>query len=274
MNTIEPDGIKGSKSALSSIQHICAEENYSNGKRNGLAEIWDKDFKSTYTYKEGVLNGISKLICIINEKELPCGETNYKNGVESGLSKSYGEGGKQTSIFINTGGISESEINVATKNLISDYDAIEGITWYKDLSVFVPNGTGTGIIAYLGKLKNNIKSDLISFRFKVKYKADSWLFIQSFIVAADDQIFENNYIEFKRDNNSRGITEWYDKQVLDDDLIMIKAIIKSKKAIIRFKGNNNYEDYTITTQEKNGLKNVLDAYELLGGVVIDGASIN
>ncbi|TAN70801.1 MAG: hypothetical protein EPN17_03955 [Methylobacter sp.] len=265
---IESDGLKGSKLNVQYEKPICIEENYSNGIRNGLTTTWSKDFKETYAYKEGKLNGTKKLFCIINSEEKICGETTYKDGVKSGLSKSYGEGQKQTSIFIYTGSISEDEIAVATKNLTSSYDAIEEITWYKDKSII--NHYGSGISAYLGK----VKGGLITFRFKLEYIADSWLFIDSFIVAADDQRFEYNHIEFKRYNNSSGITEWYDKQFLDEDLVMIKAILRSKQATIRFKGNNAYEDHIISRQEKERLEDVLVAYDLLGGVVIDDTSIN
>ena len=80
---------------------------------------------------------------------------------------------------------------------------------------------------------------------------------------ADEQRYEKDNSEFERDNNYSGIKEWYDNSAKDDDLIMIKAIVKSKNAIIRFKGSNTYEDYLITSQEKEALKDVLEAYEAL-----------
>ncbi|WP_161627154.1 hypothetical protein [Paenibacillus alvei] len=44
---------------------------------------------------------------------------------------------------------------------------------------------------------------------------------------------------------------------------MIRAIIKSKKTIIRHEGDTYYDDRTITKKEKAALQNVLDAYDAL-----------
>ncbi len=46
---------------------------------------------------------------------------------------------------------------------------------------------------------------------------------------------------------------------------MIKAIISSKQAIIRFEGKQYRNDKVITPIQKKALENVLDAYLALGG---------
>jgi len=49
---------------------------------------------------------------------------------------------------------------------------------------------------------------------------------------------------------------------------IIKAIINSKVAKIRFNGKQYYDDRIISQSEKKALQNVLLAYETLGGIII------
>jgi hypothetical protein len=46
---------------------------------------------------------------------------------------------------------------------------------------------------------------------------------------------------------------------------MVKAIISSKKTVIRHQGNDHYADRVITAKEKQGLQDVLDVFEAFGG---------
>jgi len=73
--------------------------------------------------------------------------------------------------------------------------------------------------------------------------------------------------QFERDHGSGSIWEWYDENVSVADMTMIKAIIKSKKATIRFIGNQYRRDHVISTQEKKSLQNTIDAFEALGGKI-------
>jgi hypothetical protein len=154
----------------------------------------------------------------------------------------------------------ETRIANATKRMSKKYDELEGITWYTDSSTHPYN---TNFHLYFGKKKPGTPW----LRLKIRYYADDWLFIESFFVVADGQRFEKPYAKFERDNGSGSIWEWYDENVSDTDMAMIRAIIKSKKATIRFTGNQYHKDHTISDQEKKSLQNVIDAFEALGGKV-------
>ncbi|OPY88765.1 MAG: hypothetical protein A4E71_00221 [Smithella sp. PtaU1.Bin162] len=145
-----------------------------------------------------------------------------------------------------------------TKKMSKKIDELEGITWYKDASTHAYH---TSVHLYFGK-KESASPWL---RLKIRYYDNRWLFIKSFFVVADGQRFEKPVAKFNRDNSGGSIWEWYDENVSDADLIMIKAIIKSKKATVRFIGDQYREDYTITEQEKRALQNVLDAFIAMGG---------
>ena len=60
------------------------------------------------------------------------------------------------------------------------------------------------------------------------------------------------------------VWETYDlTNVTSDDIAMLKKVANSKKAILRFESENNYYDYTIPSQDKKAIKQVLAAYDSL-----------
>ena len=193
------------------------------------------------------------------EKE--CSVINYKDGVASGITKNYKNEGDLWFVSINLGNTPENDISVATKKLFRDEDKIENHSWYKDYGFMLRDiqGKETGISAYMGRGKDNS----IVLRYKFQYKDKEWLFINSIIIAADNERFEKQNITSKTENNYSVIKEWYDILALDEDLKIMKAIINSKETTIRFKGNTAYSDYVVTTEEKAALKNVVEAYETL-----------
>jgi hypothetical protein len=154
----------------------------------------------------------------------------------------------------------EKRIASALQKMSKKTDKIEGIDWYRDKSSPIYTNMN-GFYIYIGD--REIKSWL---RLRIQYHADDWLFIESFIVVADGQRFDSGATEFKRDHDGT-IWEWYDENLSASDLQMIKAIIASKEAVIRFNGHNNYrKDVKITAAQKTALQNVLDAYAALGGI--------
>jgi hypothetical protein len=148
----------------------------------------------------------------------------------------------------------------ALRAMVKDTDKVEGIDWYRDKSSPQYNNQN-GFFLYIGK-----KAAGNPFlRLRVQYYADDWLFIESFIVVADGQRFDRVGTKFERDNASGDIWEWYDEAALAADVEMIRAVIASKDALIRFMGSQYHRDKPITAAQKAALGNVLSAYEALGG---------
>lgn len=100
-------------------------------------------------------------------------------------------------------------------------------------------------------------------RFKFNYIAKNWLFINKALVKADD--FKKNFedLSFERDHSSSTIWEWYDKPATEEDIQLIKNIIESDEAVVRFYGKQYYKDRNITLKQKQKLKNILWIYEIL-----------
>jgi hypothetical protein len=153
----------------------------------------------------------------------------------------------------------ERRIATALNKMSKRTDKIEGVDWYKDKSSPVYDNSN-GFFLYIGK-----RSDGAPWlRLRIQYHADRWLFIESFIVVADGQRFEQPVATFERDNDSM-IWEWYDEKVSESDMQMIKSIISSKDATIRLNGHQYHKDVKIKPNQKTALQNVLDAYSALGG---------
>lgn len=153
----------------------------------------------------------------------------------------------------------------ATSKMRKKYDDIEGITWYRD-KTSPRHSNYNGFYAYFGK--KNTGSPWL--RLVIQYAADDWLFIESYIIKVDGKTYnitEDEYGEIETDNGSGGIWEWLDRNVESDEFEIIKSVANGKDVKIRFNGKQYYKDKTITSKQKLALRNVLDAYEALGGTM-------
>jgi hypothetical protein len=151
----------------------------------------------------------------------------------------------------------------ATKKMNKKYDDVNEITWYRDKTS--PTYVNyNGFYSYIGQSSGS-KPWL---RLAIQYAADDWLFIESYIIKVDGRTYtisENSYGEIKKDNGSGGIWEWLDREVGSSEYEIIKAVANGKEVKIRFSGKDYHKDKIITQQQKTALKNILDAYEALGG---------
>ncbi len=141
---------------------------------------------------------------------------------------------------------------LALSKLSKRYDKFQDITWYTSASSPKYRNSNAFYI-YFG-MSDNSKLPL---RLVVQYESSDWLFIDSAQVNVDG---ENYSIagNWERDNNSR-IWEWIDEKLDDRDLV--ESIIKSKSATIRFDGTQYFDTRSISTSQKNALKDVLTAYD-------------
>ena len=151
----------------------------------------------------------------------------------------------------------------ATRKMRIKVDDMNDITWYYDRNS--PQYTNyNGFYAYIGTQKGS-KPWL---RLVIQYVADDWLFIDNYIIKVDEKTFkisEDGYGEIKTDNSGGEIWEWLDRKVGYSEYEIIKAVANGKNVKIRFNGKDYYKDKTISVSQKVALRNVLDAYEALGG---------
>lgn len=137
--------------------------------------------------------------------------------------------------------------------LFTKYDKFTNITWYH-----APNNiySSNNINLYIGK-KNNGEPWLV---LRIQYSGDTWLFVKSYILNVDDK---NHYItpkysEIKRDNDSSGVWEWYQKTY--PNIKLLQMIGNSKITELRYVGSDLVSDKIITKKEKQSIKTVLKGY--------------
>jgi hypothetical protein len=147
--------------------------------------------------------------------------------------------------------------STAIQKMRKKEDKIQGITWFMDKSTPDTNNRNN-VHLYIGQ-----KGTQVWLRWKLQYASDSWLFVKGYIVAADDKRFERR-ARFERDHYTT-IWEWHDTTAGPSDLEIVQAIIAAKEVTIRYVGDKYYGDRKVSPQEKQALKNVLEAYIALGG---------
>lgn len=126
--------------------------------------------------------------------------------------------------------------------------------WYADQRCFV--------LPYLG-----VQGDDVWLRLILNYTAYDWIFFEKVIIAADDQRFTESfsYWDVVRDNGGRKIWEYMDIDVGSYEIEMLWAIANSEKTVVRFEGDDYYDDFTVSASDKAAIRQMLTAYEALGG---------
>jgi hypothetical protein len=155
----------------------------------------------------------------------------------------------------------EARLKAAVSRMTTRHDKLEGVKWYRDRTSPDYNNRNAFFL-YFGE-----KSSSVWLRWRVQYFAEDWLFIQQFTVYADGVPYEYSGVDFERDHASGDIWEWYDASPTTRDLEMIRAVIASKEATVRFEGRQYRNDRTISAEQKRALQRVLDAFAAKGGSV-------
>lgn len=137
-------------------------------------------------------------------------------------------------------------------------DEFSGITWYTHQDEPRYSDTRPFLSLYLG-MKDGQKPIL---RFILNYTADSWLFVKNAQANIDGTIIDIPNAEWKRDNDSE-IWEWIDIVATDAIIDLSRKISNSKKTIIRFNGQQYYDNYNVTEKDKQVLRDGLVAFEAM-----------
>lgn len=137
-------------------------------------------------------------------------------------------------------------------------DDFNGITWYTHKNEPRYSDTRSYVSLYLGK-KEGEKPTL---RFVVNYTSDSWLFVKNAQANIDGTIVDIPNAEWHRDNDSE-IWEWIDVIASESIIDLSQQISESKKTIIRFNGQQYFDDYTVTASDKQVLHDGLIAFEAM-----------
>ena len=146
-------------------------------------------------------------------------------------------------------------------NLTTSVDEVNSITWYQHRSSPSLNESN-GLFAYIGKKGNDVW-----LRLKITYTADDWLFIKSYTFNIDGNNFPVtlNWGDTNRDNSGGRVWEWVDLMLDSQAYVLLEKIRDSKRTILRSAGKQYYKDRDISQQEKDAIKELLIAYQSMGG---------
>ncbi|WP_052362689.1 hypothetical protein [Falsirhodobacter sp. alg1] len=143
------------------------------------------------------------------------------------------------------------------RKLTREIDEFNGITFYKHPSEPRYADTRTYFLPYLAE-----KDGRVWMRFEAHYTSDSWLFVQSLSFNVDGEIRRFPSADWKRDHDSE-IWEWADVLVNDDLRELLVEIANSSQTIARFDGQQYYDDMTVRASDKQAIKDMLAAEDLL-----------
>lgn len=151
-------------------------------------------------------------------------------------------------------------IERAAHNMKSTKDEMSGVTWYSHRNS--PN-LGKYLSAYFGS-KNGSAANY-PLRVKFQYHSDSWLFVRSVTVRADDKVYELGRLNFERDNGSGSIWEWVDMRAPSQEVM--NHWMTAKRVVIRFEGDKYINDFTLPASQQAQLREVYWAWKSMGGKI-------
>lgn len=130
-------------------------------------------------------------------------------------------------------------------------------------------------IIFQGYLRGEIGST--TFKLIAGFNRSDWLFMEKIICNADGSVFELNFGPFDKKSKviiGGGIYEWAEIACFDEEYTHIEIdknpkmledltkLAKSKNALIKFEGNIQSMDYTLTEEQKNMLLNVIELHNI------------
>lgn len=147
----------------------------------------------------------------------------------------------------------------ALARLRAEVDDIRGVTFYWHPSTRL---TSSHIAAYFGV---HNEYGIAPLRLSLRFVGTEWLFVQSVIVKADDERFTIGEGRWERDNDAGHVWEWVDEPVGPVSLAALQAVVKAKSAKMRFQGQHYNIDRPIPDGERRAIKEMIEAYEAVGG---------
>lgn len=142
----------------------------------------------------------------------------------------------------------------------AEEDKVRGITFYYSNVQPYYADTRSYVLPYIGRDGNNVWLCA-----DYHYTSDSWLFFNKITFAVDDQRFYKSfsYGDVVRDNDTE-IWEFVNTaDVSENDIDMFWAIANSNETIVRFEGDEYYDDFVVSSKDKQAIRDILTAYEYL-----------
>lgn len=155
--------------------------------------------------------------------------------------------------------ILEEQVENNLKKLTTDADPFSVIAYYHAKGEPQYINTRSFAIPYIG-INDNGETHLFTL---IDYVGNSWVFFKKVIFSIDGQITTKQYDYFSdihRDNAYGKVWEYVNHEEAGD-AELFWSIANSKQTMIRFEGDDRYDDFTVSKQDKEAIREVLTAYE-------------
>lgn len=156
----------------------------------------------------------------------------------------------------------EAAGKAAVAKLKTEKDEVEGITWHYPSSYPQYANSRCFVLPYIGEQSGNYW-----LRCKVDYAANDWVFFTQIVINIDGvkrDTINFDYSDVTRDTVLGGkLWEAADFAPDNNRIQLLTDIANSQKTVIRFQGSDYYYDFTVPDKDKQGIKDVLAAYEYL-----------
>lgn len=152
----------------------------------------------------------------------------------------------------------------ALKKLNTEYDKVQKLTWYQHKNQPRYVDITCYIYPYIGRMDSGYTWLRVALNYTDAKTNAGWIFFNHVIFSVDGEnttkTFSRN--DIVRDNDTE-VWETADFEPTASEIQLLKNIANSTETIIRFEGDEYYEDHIVTDKEKTAILDVLTAYDYL-----------
>ncbi len=149
----------------------------------------------------------------------------------------------------------------AMEYFYTDYDQVEKITWYMPNNLPQYIDTRSYVLPYIGEQGSNVWLVV-----RWNYTGDDWVFYQKAIIATDSNKYTKyfSYFDIDRDNDGGVVWETMDdSDISENDIKMLMDMATSESTIVRFEGDNDIYDLTLSGSDKGSIYYAIALYRYL-----------
>ncbi len=143
-------------------------------------------------------------------------------------------------------------------------DDVEDITFYMTKAQPQYINSRCYVLPYLSVSDSYPKSPYL--RMQYVYAGRDWVFFEKVIIVTDKNKYTKTFSYFDTNHETSwggNLYEYVDTLSGSSDINMLKDMAKSKNVTVRFQGDSNRYDMTMSQADKNGIQDVVDLYEAM-----------
>ena len=155
----------------------------------------------------------------------------------------------------------QAEIDAALAKLTKKADDVENSAYYMPSCYPEYANSRSFALPYIGEKDGNY-----GLLWKFNYTGSDWVFFTDVVINIDGEkaaTIPFNYFDVNQQVFTGGVYEAVDVNPASKYVDLLQKIASSEKTIIRFEGKDSKYDMTVSDTDKQGIQDVLDAYNLV-----------